>query len=86
MGIDDTSFWAPQRRGNGRRETGLHLPSFLPIDQPGRDGDSKLLSFRVEPADVVTLVLVSDHELSNFLKRNAVRLTPLVEKSPPTDT
>jgi len=86
MRIDYSSFWAPQRRGNGRREAGFHLPSFFPVDQPGRDRDSKLLSFCVESFDVVALVLVSDHELSDFLKRNVVRLTPLVEKSSSADT
>lgn len=86
MRIDDPGFWAPQRRGNGRREAGLHPSSLFPIDQPGRDGDSKLLNFRVESVDVVALVLVSDHELSDFLEGDVMRPAPLIEESSSADT
>ena len=40
----------------------------------------------MKSVDIVVLVLVGNHELSDFLERNVVCLTPLVEKSSSPDT
>ena len=91
MRIYDPCFWAPQRRGYGRREVRLHLSSFLPVDQSGRysregdRGDLKVLGFGMELPDVVLLVLVSDYELPDLPKRDVARLTHIVQKFPSAD-
>jgi hypothetical protein len=91
MGIDYSGFWTPKRRSYGWGETRLHLSSFIPIDQLGRHRsagtwDLKVLGLRMQFFKMVALVMMSDHELSNLLKRNVVGLTHVVEKLSPTDT
>jgi len=63
-----------------RERMKIYDPCFLaPSVEFLQRGDPKLL---VEFADVVVLALVKDHELSDFLKRDVARLTPLVWKPP----
>ena len=48
-------------------------------------GDLELLGLDVKLLDIVALVPMGDHKLSDLPERNVIRMAPVVEKSPPAD-